>query len=243
MEAHVKHSFLVAAVAIVFSSLAVTARAADMPVKAAPMAPAAIAYNWTGIYVGGLGGYGSAKGIHCALGFVCDPVTDPKGWSGGVTLGYNWQLANWVLGVEGDGSLAHMSATAFSDPIFGCGGGANDGCVTKIKSYETVRARLGWAFDRFLPYVTAGAAFTQLEASIGGAFPASGSTTKTSFAAGGGLEYAFWQNFSAKAEYLYISPLGNFQYDTIGACGAGCYVHVGAINLVRFGVNWRFAGH
>ncbi len=66
---------------------------------------------------------------------------------------------------------------------FGCGGA----CDNKIKSFETARARVGYAFDRFLPYVTAGAAWTQLDASLGDPILASGSTTKTSFVVGGEL--------------------------------------------------------
>ena len=69
---------------------------------------------------------------------------------------------------------------------------------------------MGYAFDRFLPYVTAGVAWTQLEASIGNPLLQSGSTTKSSFTVGGGVEYAFWQNLSAKVEYLYIAKLGDF---------------------------------
>lgn len=88
--------------------------------------------------------------------------------------------------------------------------------------------------------MTAGAAWTQLDAAFVGS-PASGSTTKTSFVVGGGLEYALWQNVSAKVEYLYISRLGDFTYDTTGFCGTpGCFVHMGAVNEVRLGLNWRF---
>lgn len=234
--------FIGAIVGTAALSIASAALAADMPVKA-PLAArvAAPAYNWTGLYVGGVAGYGWGKGIHCGPFAVgCLPETDPKGWNGGVTLGYNYQWANWVFGVEGDWSWADMRASSSGvSGLFLC---PNDSCVTKIKSFETARARVGWAFDRFLPYVTAGAAWTQLEASLEGS-SASGSTTKTSFVVGGGLEYAFWQNVSAKVEYLYISRLGDFTYDTTGFCGTpGCFVHMGAINEVRLGLNWRFTG-
>ncbi len=102
---------------------------------------------------------------------------------------------------------------------------------------------MGYAFDRFLPYLTAGAAFSDLHGAIGpAATRSSASTTKTDFVWGIGLEYAFWQNFSAKIEYLNITKLGNFVDDNLANCGAAtpCYVHVGSINLVRFGVNYKF---
>ena len=60
-------------------------------------APVVATYNWTGFYIGGVVGYGWAKAQHCDYGppDVCIPVTDPKGWNAGVTVGYNWQSANW----------------------------------------------------------------------------------------------------------------------------------------------------
>lgn len=228
------------------------ASAADMPVKTVRAPIAAPFYNWTGLYLGGVVGYGRANGEHCdatvGAGDTCRaefPQTDPKGWNAGITLGYNWQLANHVvLGIEGDWSWGNMKAEAPTSLAFGCGTAIGvDGCFTKIKSFETIRGRVGYAFDRLLPYVTAGVAFTQLEASIGVPTLASGSTTKSSFVVGGGLEYALWQNLSAKVEYLYISKLGDFAYDTNGTCGMpGCFVRVGAINEIRFGLNYRFTG-
>ena len=141
------------------------ALAADAPVYKGPAPVATAAVNWTGFYVGGVVGYASASGIHCDYGppDTCIPVTDPKGWNAGVTVGYNWQVANWVLGIEGDWSWASMRANAGDGGGFGCG----TSCDTKINSFETARVRVGYAFDRFLPYVTAGIGWTQLEASIG----------------------------------------------------------------------------
>ena len=221
--------------------------AADMPAKAPIVkAPVVMPFSWTGFYIGGVVGYGWATGQHCdrdtcALPGVVYPETDPNGWNGGITVGYNYQIAQWVLGLEGDWSWADMHGSSPSTTGFGCGATAGvDGCFTKIKSFETARARVGYAFDRWLPYITAGAAFTQIDASLGTPTLASGSTTKTSFVVGGGLEYAFWQNFSAKAEYLYISKLGDFLYGPT-ICGApGCFAHTSAVNEIRFGLNYRF---
>jgi outer membrane immunogenic protein len=238
--------FATVAAAIAALGFVNAASAADMPVKAPMAAPiAAPVYNWTGFYIGGVVGYGSATGQHCdantcAISGFTYPQTDPKGWNGGITLGYNWQIARWVLGLEGDWSWGNMKGTS-GVSRFDCGS-ATGGCVTTIKSYETLRGRVGYAFDRFLPYVTAGAAWTQLNASINPPAPLSGSTTKTSFVVGGGLEYAFWQNWSAKVEYLYISKLGDFLYDPNYCSAPGCFARTSAINEVRFGLNYRFTG-
>lgn len=184
-------------------------------------------------------GYGWANAQHCDYGppDICIPVTNMHGWNAGVTIGYNWQLASWVLGVEGDWSWANLKVQS-GDPVgFGCG----TSCDTKIKSFETARVRVGYAFDRLLPYLTAGAGWSQLNASIGNPVLASGSTTKTSFVVGGGLEFAFWEKLSAKIEYLYFTKLGDFAYDTVGACGVpGCHVQIQALNEVRLGLNYRF---
>src|SRR5882672_4125806 len=106
----VKKSVVVVAAIAAFGFVS-SASAADMSTKA-PIVKALVAvpYNWTGLYIGGVVGYGWAKAIHCDASpiEVCIPVTDMKGWNAGVTLGYNWQWANWVLGVEGDWSWANM---------------------------------------------------------------------------------------------------------------------------------------
>jgi len=242
MGHEMKKLFVVAA-AIAALGLVGSANAADMPVKG-PVYKAPIVapvYNWTGFYIGGVVGYGWGKGQHCDYGppDLCVPDTNPKGWNAGVTIGYNWQSANWVLGVEGDWSWANMKGNSGNVVGFNCG----TSCDTKYKSFETARARVGYAFDRLLPYVTAGAGWTQVDASIGNPVVASGSTTKTSFVVGGGLEYAFWQNLSGKVEYLYFTKLGDFAYDTVGACGTpGCHVQLGATSVIRFGLNYRFTG-
>jgi outer membrane immunogenic protein len=243
------HRFSFAALAAVaVFGFASVASAADMPTKAPIVtAPAVMPYNWTGFYVGAVGTYGWGDSQHCEIGeaVLCladGPFTNMKGWEGGVTAGYNWQWNQWVFGAEGDWSWGKLNGSSRDVPDFGCGGGGQT-CDTWINSIGTARARVGYAFDRFLPYLTVGAAFSDLHAAIG---PAGGrstdSTTKTDFVWGGGLEYAFWQNFSAKLEYLNITKLGDFTYDAGAACGAAtrCYVHVGSINLVRFGLNYKF---
>jgi len=145
-----------------------------------------------------------------------------NGWLGGVTLGYNWQWQNWVLGVEGDWSWGKIDGSAPNTVNFDCGGR----CLTDITSIGTVRGRvgyaIGYAFDHFLPYVTAGAAFTRLHsiADFCSSDPLcnDGKTTKTDFVVGGGFEYAFafMPNLSAKVEYLYITKLGD------QLCGGDC---------------------
>jgi outer membrane immunogenic protein len=236
---------LISAVSAV--AFAQIASAADLPRKApvyAPPPPPPV-YNWTGFYVGGLASYAWGRSQHCDAG-ICEapgeiyPDFDINGWLGGITLGYNWQLANWVFGVEGDWSWGKVKGSSADTPDFGCG----NLCLTEVKSIGTVRGRVGYAFDRLLPYLTAGVAFSRIHASIGNPVEAEDTTTETSFVGGGGLEYAFAPNWSAKIEYLYISKLGDFDYDHVNNCGPepNCFARTHHLNVVRVGVNYRFWG-
>jgi outer membrane immunogenic protein len=207
-----------------------------MPVKA----PVAVLYNWTGFYVGGVGSYGWADAQHCAITSPCVPtfpVTNMKGGLGGATVGFNYQLNNIVFGIEGDWSGGSLSGSSPSVPGFGCGGT----CDNKITSVATLRGRLGWAWDRVLVYGTAGGAWERLQASLGSPPLVSTTTTKSNFVWGVGAEYAFTKNLSAKVEYLRTTKLGTFAYDTNGTCGGSvCTLETQELNLVRFGLNWRF---
>jgi outer membrane immunogenic protein len=202
------------------------ADAADIPRRPAPVAPAAFvppAYNWTGPYIGinGGGGWGSST-----WGF-----TDSFGVSGGLiggTLGYNWQTGPWVLGVEGDIDWSSLrgSTTTFCPA----------GCETSNSWLATVRGRLGYAFDRFLPYVTGGAAFGDIHAERPGFV--GDRETRAGWTVGGGLEFALAGNWTAKVEYLHVD-LGNFD------CGFSCGTAFGnnvsfQADIVRGGLNFRF---
>ena len=97
------------------------------------------------------------------------------------------------------------------------------------------RGRIGYAFDRFLPYFTAGAAFGDVQANT----PGFSGTTKTQFSwvLGGGLEYAFMNNWSAKIEYLYTD------LDTVQCSAVTCGTAVDTtlkLNIVRGGLNYKF---
>ncbi len=99
-----------------------------------------------------------------------------------------------------------------------------------------MRGRLGYAFDRFLPYLTGGLAVGDISATLPG-FPA-GSITTAGWTVGAGLEFGIVSNVSVKAEYLYVD-LGNFN------CGLNCaLVPTGNVsfnaNLFRAGANVRF---
>jgi outer membrane immunogenic protein len=99
-----------------------------------------------------------------------------------------------------------------------------------------VRGRVGYAFDRFLPYLTAGLAVGDINAGVLG-FPG-GSTTNAGWTIGGGLEVGIVSNVSVKAEYLFVD-FSDFN------CGFNCGLAGNGnvsfyANLFRGGLNVRF---
>ena len=205
------------------------AQAADMriPYKA-PLRSVVAYYNWTGFYAGINAGYGWGSSNWTAPAIT----NNPKGMLFGLTLGYNWQMGSIVYGVEGDFDWSGMKGSA----VCGAGGA----CETKNSWLGTARGRIGYAFDRFMPYVTGGAAFGDIKATNTNAGFGTATATKFGWTVGGGLEYAFLSNWTAKAEYLYVN-LGSF--DCGLTCGGVTPDNVNfKANVFRVGLNYKFSG-
>lgn len=214
-----------------------------------PVVSASNTYDWSGLYAGAVAGYGWGSSEHCdgtpgATSTVCDPSFpkfDLSGATGGITVGYNIQRDRWVFGAEADYSVADITGSSFSTARFGCGRGST--CSTEIQAYGTVRGRIGYAFDRVLPYVTAGVAISRLHASIGNATPVASSDTETavSLTAGGGIEVGLLQRLSLKVGYLYVGAPDDFSYDIRNLCGTpGCFTRDNSFHTVRAGLNFHF---
>ncbi|MCA0399425.1 MAG: porin family protein [Proteobacteria bacterium] len=200
--------------------LATGAIAADLPRKGAPAAPVAFTrapvFSWTGLYAGVHAGYGFGS----ATGRGSGVFKDPSGFVGGGQIGYNYQMGQFVLGAETDLSFTTMS-------------GKNNvaGTKDKIPYFGTVRARAGVAVDRFLPYLTAGYAYggsTVRENGVG-----KSSTLHHGWAAGGGVEYAFTNNLTARIEGLYVD-LGDKR--VLG----GTRKYGAESGVIRAGINAKF---
>jgi outer membrane immunogenic protein len=200
-----------------------SAKAADMPYPG-PY-PQATYYTWNGYYAGFNVGYGWGRSTWEAIAFTADPA----GWQAGFTLGANWQAGNIVYGIEGDIDFSNMSQSG------ACGAFT---CETKNGWLGTARLRIGYAFDRFLPYVTGGLAAGDVKASSP-AFAGSHST-QFGWTIGAGIEAAISASWTAKLEYLYVD-LGSF--DCHAACGTVAPSNIGfTANIVRVGLNYRFSG-
>ena len=127
-----------------------------------------------------------------------------------------------VLGLEGDIDWSNLRGSA------ACGGTS---CEMRNDWLATIRGRVGYAgWDRFMPYVTGGAAFGNIKTTIAGV--GDSSETKTGWTLGGGIEAAIAGPWTAKVEYLYVD-LGSGG----SIAGSDASFHT---NIVRAGVNYRF---
>lgn len=143
--------------------------------------------DWNGVYFGGHGGYTSTslnqnnvfqkmlaeefrvrdiESQFSVSSFLTAPSARVEGASYGAFAGFNYQFDEVVVGIEADytrfnkaGQVSNgisriMTTTGGMTEVVNLMGLSS----TKIEDYGTIRARGGWAFGRFLPFVTAGLA-------------------------------------------------------------------------------------
>ncbi len=144
----------------------------------------------------------------------------------GGTAGYDWRSDDVVVGLEGD---FDWNGIRGSSTNFGCG----TVCSFNNEWLSTARGRIGYVFDRWMPYVTAGAAFGELKTN--GATN-SASRTEVGWTAGFGIEYALTPSWHFKAEYLHVD-FGSF--NCASPCGGVGTVAVNE-NLIRIGLSYQF---
>lgn len=264
---------LVSAAAIL--GLTSAAYSADLPSRRAP-APYVVVpvFTWTGFYVGGnvgggVGNYNTLNGGNTAAAQTAINVgqrpgtfrTSATGFTGGGQVGYNYQIGQFVIGLEADASYTDFSRTRAITLA-----GATDSVRDNLKYLGTVRGRVGYAFDRIMVYGTGGFAYGDLytREAFGAnalAVPAlavnngTRDTMKTGYAVGGGVEYAIptdsffsFLNFfktsavTIKAEYLHYD-LGRQTYGLFSAAtGAQNYTVRTRTDgdIGRIGVNYKF---
>lgn len=206
--------FLFATSSVLALTMAGPSFGADLP-RPSYKAPAYVApFTWSGFYAGVFAGYGF--GSEADFG----PATvDMEGFIGGLTVGYNLQTGVFVFGVELDGGYSLIDSDT--------GPGAFN-----VRNHYLVTAagRIGYAFDRFLPFIKAGAAYGDLRVRTAGG--AETEDSRLGYVLGGGLEYAFSGGWSAKIEYNYVSISG-FEVPAAGDTDF-------TANIVKLGLNYRF---
>jgi outer membrane immunogenic protein len=206
---------LMAAVSATFAGLTFSAQAADLGY--APAAAAPTPFNWTGWYVGVNGG--GAWGRQDPFNVITDRFdslsTSISGGLVGGTIGAQAQAGSVLLGVEADIDWAHITGSTTATPTVGGVPLVPVTASTSIDTQSTLRLRAGLPLSNWLPYLTAGVAVldamtnltTPAGAVCGGAIfnGCSGANHQIGAALGGGVEYAFTQNWSVKLEYLYVT--------------------------------------
>ena len=205
-------------------SAAGAASAADIyqpPPPIAPIYTPISVYNWSGFYAGVSGGWGWGQQTADTGTAFSGPIT---GGVLGAQAGYNYMFSNnIVLGVEADVSWTGQNGTVNPGPTV----------TQKLDWLGTARARLGYAMNNWMPYVTGGFAFgSGTRTTTAGGL--SDTQTHTGYVLGAGIEWAFAQNWTAKLEYQYVN-LGAKTY----AITAGPSVGM-TDNIVKVGINYKF---
>jgi outer membrane immunogenic protein len=211
LEATMKNSKLIAAVAVSAMLGIGAASAADLAVKAMPYAAPAPAFSWTGCYVGAHAGAGVLldQGFQSSQSIQIVSVTqnaDRHGVGGlaGGQIGCNYQTGRLVFGIEGEGFWSGMTVTQDQFELNTLVGSAS----IKNKWDYDVAGRFGIAFDRALVYGKAGWVFGGFDWNFadrsGSDYRNQASATLDGLLIGLGLEYAFTNNWTAKFEYDYL---------------------------------------
>ena len=197
------------------------------------------------------------------FGPFCAGKANVRGALGGAQAGYNWQSDKWFFGVEGDVQATAqkrtengtINYTGVATPP--CDDIAGPPCVVTVSNrwelpwLATLRGRLGLANDRWLVYATGGLAVGEARSSFtftenqgaNVALTVPSSVVKAGWTLGAGVEAALGQNWSVKAEYLYID-LGSHTVSAVNPTGFGPAVFNQSYrihdNIVRAGINYLF---
>lgn len=203
---------LIVAAGALALGLSASANAADLAARPYTKAPplVAAAYDWSGFYLGINGGGGSAHTCSDLLfpvgGSLAQGCHDATGGTVGGQVGYRWQSASWVFGLEGQGNWADFSGSN-TTPVGGNPiGGALD--RTRIEAFGLITGQVGYTWNNVLAYVKGGAAVVSdkydLFTAPGGPLFSSADETRWGGTVGAGLEIGFAPNWSVGFEYDHI---------------------------------------
>ena len=213
--------------AMALAGTTVASFGADLGVPPAPAAPAPVLYSWSGFYIGGnVGGKwddfrgnaiiapvaGVTPGGVLAFGNnLFGSNNSSTSFVGGGQIGYNWQVGWWVLGLEGDIDGTSLQRTFVAPATVALPFVPGDTITLKNDWQASIRARVGYAWDRVLFYGTGGVAFANIQAGVNftpfaglpGLIATGNSKTVVGVTVGGGIEYGFWDNWSLAGEYRF----------------------------------------
>jgi len=231
------------------------ALSADLAVKARPYAPVAAVYDWSGFYIGVNGGGGSSRSCWDLVNFLgpvvpaqsegCNTAT---GATAGGQIGYRWQSANWVFGLEGQGNWADFKGSNFNNSPLAAPG-LND--LSKVDAFGLLTGQVGYAVNSALLYLKGGAAVTRnkynMQDPTTSALLWAASETRWGAVVGAGVEFGFAPNWSVAVEYDHLfMGRRDVTFSTLPAFAGGPLTGIHSINQdVDIGtvrLQYRFGG-
>ena len=242
------NKILLSAIGALAMGLSAPASAADLAARPYTKAPApmvAAIYDWSGFYIGINGGGGSS---HKCWDFV-SPATgvlvgegchNAVGGTVGGQVGYRWQSANWVFGLEGQGNWADFTGDNISTTFVGAPGLRDR---SKINAFGLITGQVGYAWNNVLVYVKGGAAVVggkyEVRTAATNALLSSNDQTRWGGTVGAGLEFGFAPSWSVGVEYNHIF-LSDKDVTFAGFAGTERIKQDVDMGLVR--LNYKFGG-
>jgi outer membrane immunogenic protein len=239
-----RKSILTAALA----ALACPAFAADLPSLKDSVVPPPV-FSWTGFYIGAdIGGGWGDKTVNYPASLFAPAGSfglNLTGVVGGGFIGYNYQINQVVLGLQGDIQGASLWGATYLQPL--------DSTTKATQDWlAAINGRLGYALDRALFYVIGGVAFTnETHVVSAGPFataalaafgilspPQTFSFDRTGYDVGAGIEYAVLPNWTLRVEYRYYN-FGSWNFPTKGWVTGGGPENL-SDNTVTFGMSYLF---
>jgi outer membrane immunogenic protein len=230
-------------------AICAVANAAEMPVKArpAPTPPPPPPFSWTGFYIGGNVGaaWSDRRVTDTVFGLDFMNQGNDVRFIGGGQVGANYQINSLVLGVEADFDWVSNNDNNSNGVLIA---GNTFRANSNNTFITTVAGRIGYAWDRVLLYGKGGggwignSGFTVTNVTTGASFTTGTGNTITGWLAGGGIEWAFADNWSARVEYDFLGLNDRTLTVPLGVpviAGDVFTLHNANVQMVTFGVNYR----
>jgi len=215
-----------------------------------PVPPPAPVFTWTGFELGAhVGGGSDRTRVNLYDLYDFSDSYNSTGAFGGAHVGFNYQLMGpLVIGVQGEYNFAGLVGNSSAFPL--------NYLATSVREFGSADARIGYAFDHLLVYAIGGFAYGDVRNTINFqdspsvvGFPVNRffAANRYGFDVGGGVEYNFYGNWTARLEYRY------YDFGTRGFADAGFGVPTGLTIAIpnhtsqetmqtgRVGLTYKFA--
>ena len=218
-------------------------------------------HTWAGMYAGAHLGYATGDATTTAIskesfgnkakvGAFGESISvEPDGVMLGLQGGFNMQSGKFVSGLEVDFGFLDVSDEQWGYPRHRVRGLRDTGMLVDYSWYGVLAARAGVAMDRTLIYAKAGLAAAEVHAIAGDldkphkgirdidpAYSFDEAKTQMGYAIGAGVEQALNNNWSIKAEYLYMD-LGSFNAFDTDNDGYETELN---LHTIKVGINHKF---